>query len=65
MRVRPRDDVSEPRIQPLWRGVDSRVRAVDGDACLGEVEEGGLLGVCVCDGLEAGEDEGVCVVSTS
>lgn len=39
------------------------MRAVDCDAGFGELYDGGLLGVFVCDGLEAGEDEGIWAVS--
>lgn len=56
----PGDDVGEPCVQSVWGGVDGRVRAVDGDAGFGEVEEGCLLGVFVGDLFEAAEDEGVC-----
>lgn len=57
--VRAGDDIREPGVQPLGGGIDGRVRAVDGDACLGQVQEGGLLRVGVGDGFEAGEDERV------
>jgi hypothetical protein len=36
------------------------VRAVDGDPGLCEVDERGLLRVTVGDGLESGENDGIC-----
>ena len=62
--VWPSDDVSEPRVEALGSGIDCRVGAVDGDASLGQVEEGSLLRVVVGDGLETAENEGVCAVLT-
>ena len=52
-RVGSGDDVRQPGVQPLRGGVHGCVRAVDGDAGFGEVDERGLLRVVVCDGLEA------------
>lgn len=62
--VWPSDDVSEPCVEALGSGIDCRVGAVDGDASLGQMEEGGLLRVVVGDGLEAAKNEGVCAVLT-
>lgn len=55
------DDVGEPVVQPAGRGVDGCVRAVDTDAFLGEAQERALLRVGEREGLEAAEDDGVCV----
>lgn len=57
--VGSRDDVGEPGVEAFGRGVDGRVRAVDGDAGAHEANEGGLLGVLVRNRLETGEDKGV------
>lgn len=55
--VRAGNHVGEPGVEAVGGGVDGRVRAVDGDAGLGEVQQRRLLGVLVGDGLEAAEDE--------
>jgi hypothetical protein len=47
--VRAGNNVREPGIETLGRGVYGRVRTVDRDPCFGQPEEGRLLGVFVCD----------------
>ena len=58
--MRSGDEVGEPSVETFGSRIDGCVGAVDSDARLCEVQQRGLLGVVVGDGLEAGEDNGVC-----
>lgn len=55
------EQVHEPVIQTVGDSVNGRVRTVDGDVALGQLEEDALLGIRDVDRLETSKDERVCV----
>lgn len=58
------NDVGEPGVEALGSSIHGRVRAVDGNASLGQLQECSLLGIAIRNGLEAGEDKGIWIRDT-